>query len=82
MKYSADPISPVADEEKSADCILEPGLQQIMDPTENEITHLAESTVESIVKALPKVSILEERTPDTPKLSQPLTRIVDAVRVG
>jgi hypothetical protein len=64
MEYSTDQALPAADEEEPTDGILEPGPQPITDPADGDIAHFAESTVESIVKALPKVSILEERTPD------------------
>lgn len=64
MEYSSDQVPIGADKEEPTDGILEPGPQPITDLAEGEIAHLAESTVESIVKALPRVSILEERTPD------------------
>jgi len=50
-------------EEEPSEGILEPGPQPITDPAKGELAYLAESTVESIANALPKVSILGERTP-------------------
>jgi len=79
MEYSSDPVLPAADEEEPTDGILEPGPQPITDPAEAEIAHLAESTVKSIVKALPKVSILEERTPDELSPARFLTSLVTRV---
>jgi hypothetical protein len=79
MEYSTDPVLPAADEEEPTDGILEPGPQPITDPAEGEIAHLAESTVESIVKALPKVSILTERTPDDLSPARFLTSLVTRV---
>ena len=64
MEYSNDPLLPAADEEEPSDGILEPGAQPITDPAEDEIVHLADSTVESIVKSLPKVAILNDKTPE------------------
>jgi len=49
-------------EEEPSEGILEPR-PQITDPAKGELAYLAESTVESIANALPKVSILGERTP-------------------
>ncbi|WP_254229241.1 hypothetical protein [Agrobacterium salinitolerans] len=54
----------MADKQEPTEGILEPGPQPIEDLAEGEIAHLPASTVKAIVKALPKVSILEERTPD------------------
>jgi hypothetical protein len=79
MEYSTDPVQPAPDEEEPTDGILEPGPQPITDPAEGEIAHLAESTVESIVKALPKVSILAERTPDDLSPARFLTSLVTRV---
>ncbi|MGO8080505.1 hypothetical protein [Rhizobium leguminosarum] len=79
MEYSTDPILPTTDEEEPSDGILEPGPQPITDPADDEIAHLAESTVESIVKALPKVSILEERTPDDLSPARFLTSLITRV---
>lgn len=79
MDYSTDPIPPAADEEELDGGILEPGPQPITDPAEGEIAHLPESTVESIVKALPKVTILEERTPDGLSPARFLTSLVTRV---
>jgi hypothetical protein len=79
MEYSTDPVQPTVDEEEPTEGILEPGPQPITDPAEGEIAHLAESTVESIVKALPKVSILAERTPDDLSPARFLTSLVTRV---
>ncbi|MGZ2488157.1 hypothetical protein ACVITL_006742 [Rhizobium pisi] len=79
MEYSTDQILPAADEEEPSDGILETGPQPIMEPEEGEIAHLAESTVKSIVKALPKVSILEKRTPDDLSPARFLTSLVTRV---
>jgi hypothetical protein len=79
MEYSTDPVLAAADEDEPTDGILEPGPQPITDPDEGGIAHLAESTVESIVKALPKVSILAERTPDDLSPARFLTSLVTRV---
>lgn len=79
MEYSSDAPIPAAEEEEPSDGILEPGAQPITDPTEDEIAHLAASTVESIVKRLPKVSILEDRTPDDLSPARFLTSLVTRV---
>ncbi|MBY5714723.1 hypothetical protein [Rhizobium leguminosarum] len=79
MEYSTGPIPPAADEEEPTEGILEPGPQPITDPAEGEIAHLAESTVESIVKALPKVSILENQAPDDLSPARFLTSLVTRV---
>lgn len=79
MEYSTDPVQPAVDEEEPNSGILEPGPQPITDPAEGEIAHFAESTVESIVKALPKVSILAERTPDDLSPARFLTSLVTRV---
>jgi len=79
MEYSTDPVQPAVDEEEPTGGILEPGPQPITDPAEGEIAHLAESTVESIVKALPKVLILAERTPDDLSPARFLTSLVTRV---
>lgn len=79
MEYSTDPILPAAEEEEPNDGILEPGPQPITDPADGQIAHLPESTVEGIVKALPKVSILEERTPDDLSPARFLTTLVTRV---
>ncbi|MGV0908433.1 hypothetical protein [Martelella sp. FOR1707] len=79
MEYSTDPVQPAVDEEEPTDGILEPGPQPITEPAEGEIAHLAESTVESIVKALPKVSILAERTPDDLSPARFLTSLITRV---
>lgn len=63
MDYSTDPVLPFADEEELSDDILVPGAQPITDPAEAEIIYLSDGTDESIIKFLPKVSILEEQTP-------------------
>ncbi|MFW8643665.1 hypothetical protein ACOJBO_17705 [Rhizobium beringeri] len=86
MDYSSDQALPATVEEEPSEGILEPGPQPIMDPAEDEIAHLAESTVESIVKALHKVSILEERTPDELSpvgfLTSLVTRVLAATPVN
>ncbi|MBY5666196.1 MULTISPECIES: hypothetical protein [Rhizobium] len=79
MDYSSDQALPVTVEEEPSEGILEPGPQPITDPAEDEIAHLAESTVESIVKALPKVSILENQTPDDLSPARFLTSLVTRV---
>jgi len=79
MEYSTDPVLPAADEGEPVDGILEPGPQPVTDPAESEIAHLAESTIESVVKALPKVSILVERTPDELSPARFLTSLVTRV---
>lgn len=79
MDYSTDPILPAADEKEPPEGILEPGPQPIADPAEGEIVHLPGSAVEAIVKALPKVSILEERTPDELSPARFLTSLVSRV---
>ncbi|WP_246807026.1 hypothetical protein [Ensifer sp. ENS04] len=68
-----------AEEEEPSEGILEPGAQLVTDPAEDEIAHLADSTVESIVKSLPKVSILEDRTPDDLSPARFLTSLVTRV---
>lgn len=78
MEYATDPV-PAADEEEPSDGILEPGPQPVTDPAEGEIVHLPESTVESIVKSLPKVSILEDRTPEDLSPGRFLTSLVTQV---
>lgn len=78
MEYATDPV-PAADEEEPSDGILEPGPQPVTDPAEGEIVHLPESTVESIVKSLPKVSILEDRTPEDLSPGRFLTSLVTRV---
>lgn len=79
MDYSTDPVLSAADEQEPTEGILEPGPQPIEDPAEGEIAHLPDSTVEAIVKALPKVSILEERTPDDLSPTRFLTSLVTRV---
>ncbi|WP_246669740.1 hypothetical protein [Agrobacterium sp. B1(2019)] len=69
----------MADKQEPTERILGPGPQPIEDPAEGEITHLPASTVEAIVKALPKVSILEERTPDDLSPARFLTSLVTRV---
>lgn len=78
MEYSSDPAL-LTDVEEPGDGILEPGAQPITDPAEDEIVHLAGSTVESIVKGLPRVSILEDRTPDDLSPARFLTSLVTRV---
>ncbi|MBB3135949.1 hypothetical protein FHS26_003696 [Rhizobium pisi] len=79
MDYSSDQALPVAVEEEPSEGILEPGPQPITDPAEDEIAHLADSTVENIVKTLPKVSILENQTPDDLSPARFLTSLVTRV---
>lgn len=78
MEYSSDPAL-LTDVEEPGDGILEPGAQPITDPAEDEIVHLADSTVERIVKGLPRVSILEDRTPDDLSPARFLTSLVTRV---
>jgi hypothetical protein len=79
MEYSTGPILPAADEEDLSDGILEPGAQPITDPAEAQIVHLADSMVESIIKSLPKVSILEDQTPEDLSPGRFLTSLVTRV---
>ncbi|MFP3546841.1 hypothetical protein SB748_25750 [Rhizobium sp. SIMBA_035] len=64
MEYPNEPVSPAADEDEPVDGILEPGPQPLIDPADAEVAHLAKGAVDAIVKTLPRVSILENRTPD------------------
>jgi len=79
MDYSSDQAPVEADKEEPSPGILEPGPQPISDATEDEAVELPESTIESIVKALPKVSILEERTPDDLSPARFLTSLINRV---
>lgn len=79
MDYSSDTALPATVEEEPSEGILEPGPQPITDPADDEIAHLAVSTVQSIVNALPKVSILENQTPDDLSPALFLTSLVTRV---
>jgi hypothetical protein len=79
MEYSSDPAIPATDDEIPSEGILEPGAQPITDAGDDEIAHLEVSTVESIVRDLPKVSILEDQTPDDLSPSRFLTSLVTRV---
>jgi hypothetical protein len=79
MEYSSEAPIPATEEEEPIAGILEPGAQLVTDPAEDEIAQLADSTVESIVKSLPKVSILEDRTPDDLSPARFLTSLVTRV---
>ena len=79
MEYSSDQAPMEADKEEPSPGILEPGPQPIADAAEDEAANLAESTAESIVKALPKVSILEDRTPDDLSPARFLTSLITRV---
>lgn len=79
MEYASDQAPVDADKEEPSPGILEPGPQPISDATEDEAVELPESTIESIVKALPKVSILEERTPDDLSPARFLTSLINRV---
>lgn len=58
MEYASDQAPVEADKEEPSPGILEPGPLPISDAAEDEAVELPESTIESIVKALPKVSML------------------------
>ncbi|KQU87661.1 hypothetical protein ASD00_30185 [Ensifer sp. Root31] len=79
MDYSSDTALLATVEEEPSEGILEPGPQPITDPADDEIAHLAVSTVQSIVNALPKVSILENHTPDDLSPARFLTSLVTRV---
>ncbi|MFL0691695.1 MAG: hypothetical protein ACJLUP_06090 [Agrobacterium tumefaciens] len=79
MEYASDQAPVEADKEEPSPGILEPGALPISDAAEDEAVDLPESTIESIVKALPKVSILEDRTPDDLSPARFLTSLITRV---
>lgn len=79
MEYSSDPPDSTADVEEPGEGILKPGAQPTSDPAEYEIVHLADSAVDGIVKALPKVTILSDRTPEDLSPASFLTSLVTRV---
>jgi hypothetical protein len=79
MEYANDQAPVEADKEEPSPGILEPGPQPIADAVEDEPVDLPKSTIESIVKALPKVSILEDRTPDDLSPARFLTSLINRV---
>ena len=79
MEYSSDQVPVEVDKEVPSPGILEPGPQPITDVTEDAPADLPESTIQSIVKVLPKVSILEDRTPDDLSPARFLTSLVTRV---
>ena len=79
MEYSSDQVPVEVDKEEPSPGILEPGPQPMRDATEDEAADLPESTIQSIVKVLPKVSILVDRTPDDLSPARFLTSLVTRV---
>ncbi|ARQ13727.1 hypothetical protein NXC12_PE00125 (plasmid) [Rhizobium etli] len=77
MEYSDEVALPDTEEEPSADGILEPGPEP--EPAEDEGPELTNATIENIVKGLPKVTILEDRTPDELSPGRFLTSLVTRV---
>jgi hypothetical protein len=79
MEYSSDPTQSAIDQEEPDGGILEPGPQPVTDPADEEIVHLADNTIEGVVRTLPKVSILEAKTPTELSPARFLTSLVTRV---
>jgi hypothetical protein len=79
MDYASETALPASDEQEPSEGILEPGPQPITDPADDEVAQIPDSAIESIVKSLPKVSILEEQTPDDLSPARFLTALVTRV---
>ncbi|MBP1886341.1 hypothetical protein [Sinorhizobium mexicanum] len=79
MEYSDDVALPETGEEAPTDGILEPGPEPVPEPSEDEGPKLTDATIDTIVEGLPKVTILEDHTPDELSPGRFLTSLVTRV---